>query len=150
MKPQAERQVKLRLALEEIAKLENIEVSDEEIDAEYNRIAENYKVDVENVKSQIASEDLAKDLKVQKAIDLVKENAVITDKAAEAKKPAKKAPAKKSAKKAEGDEAAEDGASKKAPAKKTTAKKTESADDAAPAKKAPAKKSTKKADDKAE
>ena len=150
MKPQAERQVKLRLALEEIAKLENIEVSDEEIDAEYNRIAESYKVDVENVKSQIASEDLAKDLKVQKAIDLVKENAVITDKAAEAKKPAKKAPAKKSAKKAEGDEAAEDGAAKKAPAKKTTAKKTESADDAAPAKKAPAKKSTKKADDKAE
>ena len=89
MKPQAERQVKLRLALED-RKAENIEVSDEEIDAEYNRIAESYKVDVEKCKEPDRIEDLAKDLKVQKAIDLVKENAVITDKAARQRSPQRK------------------------------------------------------------
>lgn len=92
MRPQAERQVKMRLALEEISKLENIEVTDEEIDAEFNRLAEAYKIDVENVKKQIASEDLAADLKVQKAVDLVKASAKITEEAPNAEK---KAPAKK-------------------------------------------------------
>lgn len=148
MRPQAERQVKMRLALEEISKLENIEVTDEEIDAEFNRLAEAYKIDVENVKKQIASEDLAADLKVQKAVDLVKASAKITEEApnAEKKAPAKKTAAKKTtAKKPAADdaEAAED--AEKKPAKKTTttrkttAKKTDTA----------AKKSTAKADSEA-
>lgn len=148
MRPQAERQVKMRLALEEISKLENIEVTGEEIDAEFNRLAEAYKIDVENVKKQIASEDLAADLKVQKAIDLVKAAAKVTEEApkAEKKAPAKKTTAKKTtAKKPAADdaEAAED--AEKKPAKKTTttrkttAKKTDTA----------AKKSTAKADSEA-
>ena len=143
MKPQAERQVKLRLALEAIAKLENIEVADEEIEAEYNRLAEAYNVEAEKIKGQIASEDIAADLKVQKAVDLVKANAKITDEApkAEKKTAAKKAPAKKAAK--SDAEAAEEKPAKKAPAKKTAAKKAETTDEA-PAEKKPAKKTSAK------
>lgn len=163
MRPQAERQVKMRLALEEIARLEAIEVTEEEIEAEYTRLAEAYKIEVGNVKAQVAAEDLAADLKVQKAVDLIKENAKITDEAPEASKAEKKAPAKRTAaKKAKDAETAEEAPAseeakpaKKAPAKKTAAKKTskdtEAAEDtsaeAKPAKKAPAKKSTAKKSD---
>ena len=148
MKPQAERQVKMRLALEEIAKLEKVEVSDEEVEAEYNRLAEAYRVDAENVKNQVAAEDIAADLKVQKAVDLVKESAVVTDEApkAEKKAPAKKTSAKKAAAKDDAESAEEKPAAKKAPAKRSTAKKAdgEDAEEKAAAKKAPAKKSTAK------
>ncbi len=77
MRPQAEKQVKIRLALEKIASLEAIEVSEEDINKEYERIASAYGVELDNVKSMIAAEDLAKDLKVSKAMELVKENAKI-------------------------------------------------------------------------
>ena len=50
-RPQAERQVKVRLALEKIAQLENIQPTDEEIEAEYEKLAKNYELDVEKVKS---------------------------------------------------------------------------------------------------
>ena len=138
MKPQAERQVKMRLALEEIAKLEKIEVSDEDVEAEYARLAGTYGVDVENVKKQVVSDDIAADLKVQKAVDLVKSSAKITD---EAPKAEKKTTAKKSAKKDA--EAAEEKPAKKAPAKKAAAKADEAdspAEKKTGAKKAPAKK----------
>lgn len=156
MKPQAQRQVKLRLALEEIAKLEKIEVSDEDVEAEYKRLAEAYGVDAENVKKQVAAEDIAADLKVQKAVEVVKSSAKITDEApkAEKKSAAKKAPAKKTAAKKDAEAAEEKPAAKKAPAKKTAAKKeAEAADEKpaekkAPAKKAPAKKSAEAADEK--
>ena len=78
-RPQAERQVKMRLALEKIASLENIQPADEEIDAEIKKIADNYKVDVEKIQKIVAREDVAKDLAVEKAFDLVKNKAVITE-----------------------------------------------------------------------
>ena len=81
--PQAERQVKLRLALEKIAALENLVASDEEIEDEYKKLAENYKMDVEKVKNLVASEDLAKDIAVEKAIDFVRNHANVTDAPAE-------------------------------------------------------------------
>ena len=81
--PQAERQVKLRLALEKIAALENLVASDEEIEDEYKKLAENYKMDVEKVKNLVASEDLAKDIAVEKAIDFVRDHANVTDAPAE-------------------------------------------------------------------
>ncbi len=87
-RPQAERQVKTRLALEKIVELEGITVTDEEIEAEFERISAAYGVDLAEVKAQILSEDLAKDLQVQKAVQFVKDNAKVTDKAA--KKPRKK------------------------------------------------------------
>ena len=78
-RPQAEGQVKFRLALEKIVELENITPSDEELDAEFAKLAENYGVEVEKVKAVIPAEEISKDVAVGKAIDLVKENAVITE-----------------------------------------------------------------------
>ncbi|MBE6615440.1 MAG: trigger factor [Ruminococcaceae bacterium] len=84
MRPDAERQVKTRLALETIAKLEGIVASEEEIEEEYARLAEAYKMEVEKIKEAVAADAIAEDLKVKKAIDLVKEKAVITETAADA------------------------------------------------------------------
>jgi trigger factor len=77
MRPQAERQVKVRLALEKIAELESITIDDEAVEAEYKRISEAYNVPVDNVKNMVAVEDLKADLAVAKAMDVVKENAVV-------------------------------------------------------------------------
>lgn len=73
----AEKRVKLRLALEAIARKEGLEATEEDINAEYEKLSEAYKTDLEKVKSSIPAENLAEDIKVQKALDLVKENAVI-------------------------------------------------------------------------
>ena len=128
MRPQAEKQVKIRLALEKIAELEAITVADEDIDAEYKRISEAYNVPEDQVKGMIAAEDIKADLLVARAMDVVKANAVV------------KAPVKKTAAKKTDDGAAP--AEKKAPAKKTAAKTT--TEKAPAAKKAPAKKTTAK------
>ena len=77
LRPQAEKQVKLRLALEAIATAEALTVSDEDTAAEYERIATTYGVELDEVKSMIAAEDINKDLLVAKAMNLVKDNAVI-------------------------------------------------------------------------
>ncbi|MBQ9375737.1 MAG: trigger factor [Ruminococcus sp.] len=74
---QAEKQVKLRLALEKIAEKDNIEVSDDEINAEFDKLAEQYKMPVEQIKIYIKADDLKKDIAVGKAVDLVKDSAVI-------------------------------------------------------------------------
>jgi trigger factor len=78
-RPQAERQVKLRLALEKIAQLENIVPSDEDIEQEYTKLAEGYKMDLDKVKALIRKEDLAKDIAVEKAFDLVRDSAVVAE-----------------------------------------------------------------------
>ncbi len=80
MRPQAERQVKARLALEKIASLENIEATEEDINGEYENIAKAYGVELDQVKASIDSEAIAADMKVKKAMDLVKEKAVIKNK----------------------------------------------------------------------
>ena len=77
MRPQAERQVKVRLALEAIAKIEALDATEDEINAEYERIGGAYGVDVEEVKKMILAEDIKADLVVGKAMQLVKDNAVI-------------------------------------------------------------------------
>lgn len=74
---QAEKRVKLRLILEKIAQKEAIEVTDEDVEKEYARLAETYSMDVEKVKNAISAEDLAKDLGVEKAMQLVKDSAKI-------------------------------------------------------------------------
>lgn len=134
LRPQAEKQVKLRLALEKIAALENITVSDEDIAEEYKRIAEAYNTPEDDVKKMVTAEDLAADIKVKRAMDLVKEKAEIgkAKKTAAKKTAAKKTAAegeekpatkKTTAKKADGETAV-----KKTTAKKTTAKKAEKKD----------------------
>lgn len=75
----AKRQVELRLALEKIAELENLEVSDDDVNNEYNKLAEEYKMEVENVKNAIPEKTLKTDLKIEKAIDFVKDNANIEE-----------------------------------------------------------------------
>ena len=74
---QAEKQVKLRLALEKVVELENIEVSDDELNAEFDKIAEQYKMPVDQIKLYIREEDLKKDVAVGKAVDLIKDSAKI-------------------------------------------------------------------------
>ncbi len=129
---QAERNVKIRLALEAVAKAEGIEVSDADVEAEFNSLAESNKMPVEQVKQFIAAEDMKADMLVQKALEVVKSSA----KAVSAKKPA----AKKTSKKTTDGEATEE----KAPAKKSTKK---VADGEAKSEKSPAKKTTKKDSD---
>ena len=77
MRPQAEKQVKVRLALEKIAKLEKLTVSAKEVEAEYKRIAEAYNMPVDQVKQLVAKEGITADMKVKAAIDLVKEKAIV-------------------------------------------------------------------------
>ena len=84
MRPDAERQVKVRLALEKIALLEGINVSDEEVEAEYGRLAEAYGMEIDQVKAAVEADAVAADMKVKKAVDFVKENAVVTAPEAEA------------------------------------------------------------------
>ncbi len=75
----AENEVKLRLALEKVAELEKLEVSDEALEAEVNRLAEENNMTAEDVKKRIYLEDLREDMLATKAMDLVKEAAVATD-----------------------------------------------------------------------
>ena len=96
----AERQVKIRLALEKIAEVEQLTASEEDIQAEYEKIAQNYGIDVEKVKGILPAAEIAKDVTVNKAIDLVKESAEVTEKKV-------KKTAAKSKKKAEGEAAEE-------------------------------------------
>ena len=127
-KENAEAQVKLSLALEAIIKAEGIEAAEDEINAEYENLAKMYAMDVDAVKKAIPEESLASDIKSKKAIDFVKDNAVITDekatkKTAEKKETAEKAPAKKPAAKKKADDAEK--VEKKPAAKKTTKKKAD-------------------------
>ena len=84
--PQAEKQVKIGLALEAVAAAEHIEASEADVNAEIKRIADQYKMEEDKVRELINVEDLKKDLARTKAIDFIKSHANITEKAAEAAK----------------------------------------------------------------
>ena len=123
---QAEKQVKIRLALEKIVELENIQPSAEEIAAEYDKMAENYKMEVEKIKGYIPEKDLVKDLAVNKAIDFIKDSAEIVEK----KPAAKKARTAKAKKEEAQDAATEETPSEEPKPKKPRATKTKKAEDA--------------------
>ena len=106
----AEKQVKLRLALEKIVALENIEIADEDVETELKSYADAYGMPIEKIKSLVSVKDVKADLACRKAMDIVKETAVAgakkkaAPKAAAAdgeEKPAAKKTTKKAAKKAE-------------------------------------------------
>ena len=142
-KDRAESQVKLSLAISKIAELENIEVTDKDVEDEYKKMADSYKMEVEKIKQFVNAEDLKADIKMQKTVNFVVENAVAekpaakkttTKKAADKEVKEEKAPAKKTATK-----------KTTTTAKKTTTKKTadkEVKEEKAPAKKTAAKKTT--------
>ena len=71
-KEDAVKRVELRLVLEQVAKVENIVVTDEDLDAEYKKIADSYSMEVEKVKELLPKTNLEYDCKLQKAMDLVK------------------------------------------------------------------------------
>ena len=124
-KEQALHQVKTRLALEEIVKLEKIEATEDELNAEFEKMASTYSMDLEKIKELVPAEDIKLDLAVNKAIDLIKSSAEISESAPEKKK----APAKKKA--AAKEEKTDEGEEKKTQAKKkTTKKKAEETKDA--------------------
>lgn len=74
---QAQKQVKVRLALEKIAELENVEITDARVDEEINRIAEQYNLTAEKVRSIISDKAVKQDLAVAEASKIVKDSAKI-------------------------------------------------------------------------
>ena len=79
MKPQAVKRINTRLVLEAIVKAENITVSDEEIEAELQKMADQYKMEIEKIKEYMGEENLKSlslDLACNKAVTLVADSAV--------------------------------------------------------------------------
>ena len=76
MRPTAEKQVKLDLAFEHIAKVEDFPVSDEDVEAEYQRLADEYKMKIEDVKRAVTADSIKTGLKLEKARKLVLDTAV--------------------------------------------------------------------------
>ena len=71
IRPSAEKQVRLRVVLNAIAEAEKLEATEEDLNAEYQKLAEQYGMDVEKIKAAVPAEDIATDLKVRKARDLI-------------------------------------------------------------------------------
>ncbi len=71
----AEKQVKIALALEAIVKEENIEASDEDIDEQVKKLAEQYDMEADKIKELVPADQLTQDIKTHKAIDFIVENA---------------------------------------------------------------------------
>ena len=138
LREEATKKVGTRLVLRSIAEAEKIEVTEAELDEELKTLAEQYRMEVDQVKQALEGGSMdffKKDIVIRKVIDMLYDEAKVNKTAApKAKTTTKKAPAKKS------DE-------KKAPAKKTAAKKTEAAKKPA-VKKAPAKKTAAKKESK--
>ena len=76
IRPSAEKQVRLRVVLNAIADAEGLEATEEDRNAEYAKLAEQYGMDVEKLKTIIPADEIVTDLKVRKARDLVVANAV--------------------------------------------------------------------------
>ncbi|MBQ8084627.1 MAG: trigger factor [Lachnospiraceae bacterium] len=77
--PEAERRIKSRLVLEAVAKAENIEVSEDDLNAELEKMAETYQMEPDKLKDLVGNsekEAIKLDIAVQKAVDLVRDAAV--------------------------------------------------------------------------
>ncbi len=100
-RPAAEKQAKANVTLEKLIEAEGITVSDEEVEAEYAAVAQQYSLELDKVKEMVQAEEIQTSLKTRKAVKLIVENAVaVAPKAEEEKKPARK-PRKKAVKKTE-------------------------------------------------
>lgn len=116
--PRALQQVKATLTLEKITQLEGLEATDEEVEAEYQKTADAYNMEVDRIKALISRHSLEHQLRLNKAIDLLVQHAEITDEAPQGEAAAKKPAAKKAA-------------AKKPAAKKAAAKAEDKAEDKA-------------------
>lgn len=131
----AEKQVKASLVLEAIVAAEKLEATEDEINAEIDKLAQQYGMEAEQIKKAVPADQIAADVTTKKALDLIVDSAKLVEKKAE-KKAAKKSTGKKSTAKKADDEKADDEKAEKKPAAKKTA-----------AKKPAAKKTTKKEED---
>ena len=120
---QAARRVKSRLALEAVAKAEGISVSDEELENEYKKMAEQYKMNIDKLKMYVSADELRSNLELDRAMKVVADSAKAVPMAKKAEEDAPKA-AKKSTR---ASKAAKDDADAEKP-KKTTRKKTAKAE----------------------
>ena len=75
-RPAAEKQAKINVTLEKIAEVENISVSEEEINAEFEAVANQYQLELDKVKGMVPEEEITASLKVRKTVKLIVENAV--------------------------------------------------------------------------
>ena len=91
----AAKQTKVRLALEKVVELAGVVVSDEDIEKEYSDIAAAYGMPVDQVKMYLPKDDITMDCAVSKAVELIRNNAEVTEEKATAKKAATKKPAAK-------------------------------------------------------
>lgn len=133
-------QVKMDLAAAKIAELENMEISEDELNAEYDKMAESYGMEAEKIKAAVPSDMLIKDLSMKKAMQLVVDTGIVgepakEESAEEAKSEKKKAAPKKVAlKKQENAEKAEqDAEAEQETPKKTTRKTAKKTDEEAEA-----------------
>ena len=126
-RPTAQRQVEVDLALTAVADAESITISDEELEEELKKIAEEYKLELDEVKRAIPVEDMKRDLRLRKASELVMAEAKVGEapKKEEAEEKPKKTTRKKKAESAEGEEAA----AEEKPKKTTRKKKAEEAEE---------------------
>ncbi len=89
---QAQAQVKTRLALEKIVELEKIGATQEEIDKELEALAKNYGMELDKIKSVVSVKEVSKSIAMNKALDLVRESAVIKEVSENADQQEKAAP----------------------------------------------------------
>ena len=123
IRPNAENEIKSELLLEKVAEVENLTVSEEEIEEEYKGLAETYNMEIDQIKNSVTADMIERDLKLKRAADLIASSGVAVEKAetpdgegeaqsedaqAPAKKAAKKTTAKKTSKKEEEPKAAEE------------------------------------------
>ena len=94
-RPAAEKQARANVTLAKIAEVEEITVSEEDLNAEFEAIAKNYGMEIEKVKEIVPAEELTESIKNRKAIDVIVDNAVATKPKAAKKPAAKKTTAKK-------------------------------------------------------
>jgi trigger factor len=75
-RPAAEKQAKINVTLEKIAEVEGIEVSEEDMTAEFEALAKQYELTVEKIKEMVPAEEIKQSLKTRKAVKVITESAV--------------------------------------------------------------------------
>ena len=103
-RPVAEKQAKVNVTLEKIIEVENITVSDDEVEAEYAAVAAQYSLEVEKVKTMVPAEEIQTSLKTRKAVKVIVDNAKAKKPSKAKKTTTKKTTTKKTAKTAEKEE----------------------------------------------
>ncbi len=95
LRPQAEQAVKIRLALDKAAALEGVEVSDEEMEEQYKKLAEMYSLEIDRVRELIPAEEIKKDVASEKVLGIIRETVKFVEKKEEPAEAAEAEPEEK-------------------------------------------------------